>query len=197
MKRLEAKVKKLEREAAKAADRETELTAALKEARGKREGQRAKTSGAPRRQRSRRETSSEADKPVTKRSRAPTARSAKKQTTASRRKKPATRAKKRATGSHKQASATRARKPATGSQKGVSAGTARASGRELDINEVSFEELRALGLSITQSARLVAIRETRGTLKSVDVLDELKDVPRATMEKLKRRLVLRDSEGTS
>ncbi len=42
-----------------------------------------------------------------------------------------------------------------------------------DVNEVSFEQLRELGLSVTQSARVIAYRETRGGFDSLDELDEI------------------------
>jgi DNA uptake protein ComE-like DNA-binding protein len=56
-----------------------------------------------------------------------------------------------------------------------------------DVNEVSFEQLRELGLSVTQSARVIAYRETRGGFDSLDELDEIPGLPkdaRATLKDL-------------
>jgi hypothetical protein len=57
----------------------------------------------------------------------------------------------------------------------------------VDLNTATFEELRALNLSVTQSARLIAQRETRGGFRSVDELDSLYGFPRATLAMLKQR----------
>jgi DNA uptake protein ComE-like DNA-binding protein len=46
-------------------------------------------------------------------------------------------------------------------------------GSGLDLNSATFEQLRGLGLSITQSARLIAYRDTRG----FESLDDLAAVP--------------------
>ena len=54
-----------------------------------------------------------------------------------------------------------------------------------DVNEVSFEHLRELGLSVTQSARVIAYRETRGGFDSLDELDEIPGLPKETRETLK------------
>jgi DNA uptake protein ComE-like DNA-binding protein len=50
---------------------------------------------------------------------------------------------------------------------------------QLDLNAASFEELRNLGLSVTQSARLIAYRDVRGGYES---LDELADIPGLSAE---------------
>jgi DNA uptake protein ComE-like DNA-binding protein len=55
----------------------------------------------------------------------------------------------------------------------------------LDVNEVSFEQLRELGLSITQSARVIAYRDTRGGFDSLDELDEIPGLPKETRSTLK------------
>jgi DNA uptake protein ComE-like DNA-binding protein len=54
-----------------------------------------------------------------------------------------------------------------------------------DVNEVSFEQLRELGLSVTQSARVIAYRETRGGFDSLDELDEIPGLPKDTRDTLK------------
>lgn len=54
-----------------------------------------------------------------------------------------------------------------------------------DVNEVSFEQLRELGLSVTQSARVIAYRETRGGFDSLEELDEIPGLPKDTRGILK------------
>lgn len=63
---------------------------------------------------------------------------------------------------------------------------------ELDVNDVSFEQLRELGLSVTQSARLIAYRETRGGFDSLDELDEIPGLPKETRSALRSQLILSD-----
>jgi hypothetical protein len=53
------------------------------------------------------------------------------------------------------------------------------------INSVEWEELRALGVSVADSARLLATREVRGGFDSLEELDELRDFPPETVELLK------------
>jgi DivIVA domain-containing protein len=57
--------------------------------------------------------------------------------------------------------------------------------RRLDLNKVTFAELRHLGLGAAGAARLIAMRDIRGGFDSLDVLDELEGYPDATIEKLK------------
>ena len=54
----------------------------------------------------------------------------------------------------------------------------------VDINSASFEDLRALGLSVTQGARLVALRDARGGFKSEEELAELPGFPPAQLSAL-------------
>lgn len=54
-----------------------------------------------------------------------------------------------------------------------------------DVNEVSFEQLRELGLSVTQSARMIAYRETRGGFDSLEELDEIPGLPKDARGTLK------------
>ena len=42
----------------------------------------------------------------------------------------------------------------------------------IELNTVSFEQLRAYGLSVTQATRLLAHRERVGRFHSVDELDQ-------------------------
>jgi DNA uptake protein ComE-like DNA-binding protein len=54
-----------------------------------------------------------------------------------------------------------------------------------DVNTITFEELRALGLSVTQSARLIGTRDTRGGFSSLDELDGLSGFSEETVRGLK------------
>ena len=57
-----------------------------------------------------------------------------------------------------------------------------------EINSVTFEQLRELGLSVNESARLIAARETRGGFESLADVDELPGFSRETRDRLKREL---------
>lgn len=57
----------------------------------------------------------------------------------------------------------------------------------IELNSVTFEELRARGLSVTQATRLLAHRERVGRFQTVDELDEIAGFPREFAEDLKRR----------
>ncbi|MDX6615726.1 MAG: Helix-hairpin-helix motif [Solirubrobacterales bacterium] len=62
-------------------------------------------------------------------------------------------------------------------------------GRALDaLNRISFEQLRDLGLSVTQSARLLARRDARGSLASFDDLSDLAGFSREVLDQLRKRL---------
>ena len=61
---------------------------------------------------------------------------------------------------------------------------------KLDLNEASFEELRELGLSVTQSARLIAYRDVRGGYESLDEIDDVPGLSEKTRDELKDRLKL-------
>ena len=50
----------------------------------------------------------------------------------------------------------------------------------IDLNTASFEALRALGLSITQSARVISQREQMRGFRSLEDIDSLFGLPRAT-----------------
>jgi DNA uptake protein ComE-like DNA-binding protein len=55
-----------------------------------------------------------------------------------------------------------------------------------DHNSASFEDLRGLGLSVNQAARVIAQRDQRGGFASVENLDTLNGVPREVIEQPKR-----------
>jgi DNA uptake protein ComE-like DNA-binding protein len=61
------------------------------------------------------------------------------------------------------------------------------SGGAIDLNSVTFEQLRAENLSVTQATRLLAHRERLGRFGSVDELDEVAGLPQDLLEDLKRR----------
>ncbi len=55
----------------------------------------------------------------------------------------------------------------------------------LDLNAVSFEELRVAGLSVSQAARLIGQREQRGGFESVDDVDAIVGIPKGVKQALK------------
>jgi DNA uptake protein ComE-like DNA-binding protein len=61
---------------------------------------------------------------------------------------------------------------------------------EPDLNSATFEQLRDLGLSVTQSARLIAYRDVRGGFESADELDEIPGLPKETRRALSDQLPL-------
>ena len=66
-----------------------------------------------------------------------------------------------------------------------SAEAATAGGR-LDLNSASFEQLRALGLSVTQAARTIGQREQHGGFGSVDDVDGITGIPKDVKQTLKQ-----------
>ena len=58
------------------------------------------------------------------------------------------------------------------------------------INTASYEELRALGLSVTQTGRLLAQRERNGRFESLAELDGIPGFPQSFLDQLKRKLTL-------
>ena len=64
----------------------------------------------------------------------------------------------------------------------------------IDLNGASFEDLRDLGLSVTQAVRVLALREERGRFSSVDELDQVPGMPPELREALKSRTVVRTDE---
>jgi competence protein ComEA len=61
------------------------------------------------------------------------------------------------------------------------------SGR-VSLNEASFEELREIGLSVTQTGRVLAYRERSGGFKSVDELDTIPGFPKDFLARIKDRI---------
>ena len=58
----------------------------------------------------------------------------------------------------------------------------------VDINAASFEQLRAVGLSVTQVGRLLAVRERVGGFESVDEVDSVPGFPQEFLDSVKERL---------
>ena len=84
------------------------------------------------------------------------------------------------------AASTNASKPKR-QQKSQRSSTRGGQRRKLDLNNATFEELRAIGLSVTQSARLIATRDLRGGFKKIDEVDNLAGFAAGTIEDLKKR----------
>jgi DNA uptake protein ComE-like DNA-binding protein len=60
---------------------------------------------------------------------------------------------------------------------------------KLSVSSASFEELRALGLSVTQTQRVIEYRETSGGFNSLDELDSVPGFERSLLVELKSRVV--------
>ena len=60
-------------------------------------------------------------------------------------------------------------------------------GGTINLNTVTFEQLRQESLSVTQATRLLALRERLGRFESVDDLNQVPGFPQEVLEDLKRR----------
>lgn len=60
----------------------------------------------------------------------------------------------------------------------------------VDLNHATFEELRSLGLSVTQSARVIAYREVRDGYESLEELDEIPGLSKETRAELRKQVTL-------
>ncbi len=60
-----------------------------------------------------------------------------------------------------------------------------------DLNLIGFEELRGMGLSLTQCGRVLAKREELGAYRSTDQLDDLFGFPAHHLERLKSKVQVR------
>jgi hypothetical protein len=58
----------------------------------------------------------------------------------------------------------------------------------LDLNAASYDQLRALKLSVTQSDRILSFRDRSGGFRSVNELEDIPGFPRATLDELRGRL---------
>jgi DNA uptake protein ComE-like DNA-binding protein len=61
-------------------------------------------------------------------------------------------------------------------------------GEKLEVNTASYEDLRALGLSVTQTGRVLAYRERVGGFDSLEDLDAIPGFPRSFLDELKSHL---------
>jgi competence protein ComEA len=60
----------------------------------------------------------------------------------------------------------------------------------LDLNAASYDELRALKLSVTQTGRILSHRERSGGFTSIEELEEIPGFSRATLDELRARLTV-------
>jgi DNA uptake protein ComE-like DNA-binding protein len=63
-----------------------------------------------------------------------------------------------------------------------------AAGEGVSLNNATFEELRDVGLSVTQTGRVLAYRERSGGFNSVDELDTIPGFPKDFLGTIKHRL---------
>ena len=64
-----------------------------------------------------------------------------------------------------------------------------ANAAKLSLNRATWEQLRGLSLSITQTKRLLAYREHRGGFRSIHELDKIVGFPKALRADLKQKLI--------
>ena len=57
------------------------------------------------------------------------------------------------------------------------------------LADADFDDLRGLGLSVTQAKRVLRFRDERGGLSNLDELDEVPGFPKAFLATVKERLV--------
>jgi competence protein ComEA len=62
-----------------------------------------------------------------------------------------------------------------------------AAGGQINLNMVTFEQLREQNLSVTQATRLLAHRERLGGFQSLDDLDQVAGFPQDLLDDLKSR----------
>jgi DNA uptake protein ComE-like DNA-binding protein len=58
-------------------------------------------------------------------------------------------------------------------------------GEDSNLNQISFEALRSLGLTVNQAARVISVRDQVGGFASVDGVDAVPGLPGEVREKLK------------
>jgi competence ComEA-like helix-hairpin-helix protein len=80
--------------------------------------------------------------------------------------------------------------PTQGPTAGSQLSSAPAPGETLNLNSVTFEELRAHSLSVTQATRILAYRERMGGFNSVHDLDAVPGFPKDFLEDFKRRVTV-------
>lgn len=68
-------------------------------------------------------------------------------------------------------------------------------GRELSLNEASFEELRRIGLSVNQAGRVLAYRERNGGFDSIDEIEVIPGISQELADSVKDGLRARRTPG--
>jgi len=58
------------------------------------------------------------------------------------------------------------------------------------VNEATYDDLRRLNLSVTQTGRLLDHRNSLGGFKSLDQLDDIVGFPNDVLSELKRKLTV-------
>ena len=61
---------------------------------------------------------------------------------------------------------------------------------QVAINTATYEELRTLGLSVTQTGRILAYRERIGGFGKLDDLDQIPGFPQSFLDDLKSKIVI-------
>ena len=61
-------------------------------------------------------------------------------------------------------------------------------GKLINVNEATFEQLRDLGMSVTQATRVIAYRERQEGFETLDDLDSVPGFPKTMMAELKESL---------
>ena len=74
----------------------------------------------------------------------------------------------------------KAKSPATAKKAG--------GGRVLDANKATFEQLRGLGMTVTQATRVIAYRERANGFKTVDDMDTIPGFTKDKLEEMKKKL---------
>ena len=60
----------------------------------------------------------------------------------------------------------------------------------VSLNSASYEQLRQVGMSVTQTGRVLSFREKAGGFKSLDELDSIPGFPQGFLDDLKTRISL-------
>jgi DNA uptake protein ComE-like DNA-binding protein len=60
----------------------------------------------------------------------------------------------------------------------------------LNLNDATFEQLREVGLSVTQTGRVLAHRERSGQFGSIDELEGIPGFPSEFLDQIKSRLTV-------
>ena len=63
-------------------------------------------------------------------------------------------------------------------------------GAALDVNRATFEQLRGIGLSVTEATRVIAYRERKDGFNSVDDLEGVPGLPKSLLDELREQLTV-------